>query len=255
MKLIALFFALTLTASAQMQAIPAKAPGNCEVRADKMEKWLLDWPNLARYRQSDAELAAKPDPQRVVFMGDSITDIWDLAASFPNRPYVNRGISGQTTPQMLLRFQQDVINLKPAAVVILAGTNDIADNTGPMSNEEIENNFSAMAALARANNIPVVVQSITPVHNYTERSNIFFPSRSMDRIRTLNAWLKDFAARNHYAYVDYFSAMLDDKGLLRKDLAADGLHPNATGYAIMAKMLEPAIQSSIAKPAEASKTK
>ncbi len=156
---------------------------------------------------------------------------------------------------MLLRFQQDVVDLKPAAVVILAGTNDIANNTGPMSNEEIENNFAAMAAVARANNIPVVVQSITPVHNYTERSKIFFPSRSMDRIRALNAWLKEFATRNHYAYVDYFSAMLDDQGLLKKDLADDGLHPNATGYAIMAKMLEPAIEGSMAKPAKGSKKK
>lgn len=256
MKLLVLLFAFTLTANAQfMQAIPAKTGDNCDVRADKMEKWLQDWPNLTRYRQSDAELAAKPDPQRVVFMGDSITDHWDLAASFPNRPYVNRGISGQTTPQMLLRFQQDVINLKPAAVVILAGTNDIANNTGPMSNEEIENNFAAMAAVARANNIPVVVQSIMPVHNYTERSEIFFPSRSMDRIRALNTWLKDFAAHNHYTYVDYFSVMLDDQGLLKKDLADDGLHPNATGYAIMAKMLDPAIQGAIAKSAKASKKK
>ena len=256
MKLLVLLFALTLTANAQyMQAIPAKTADNCDVRADKMEKWLQDWPNLTRYRQSDADLAARPDPQRVVFMGDSITDHWDLAASFPNRPYVNRGISGQTTPQMLLRFQQDVVNLKPAVVVILAGTNDIAGNTGPLSNEEIENNFSAMAAVARANNIPVVVQSILPVHNYTERSKIFFPSRSMDRIRTLNAWLKDFAASNHYAYVDYFSAMLDDQGLLKKDLADDGLHPNAAGYAMMVKMLEPAIEGSMAKPGKTSKKK
>ncbi len=256
MRLLFLLFALTLTANGQfMQAIPAKTPDNCDVRADKMEKWLLDWPNLTRYRQSDDELAAKPDSQRVVFMGDSITDHWDLGASFPNRPYVNRGISGQTTPQMLLRFQQDVVNLKPAAVVILAGTNDIAGNTGPMSNEEIENNFAAMAAVARANNVAVVVQSILPVHNYTERSKIFFPSRSMDKIRALNAWLKDFAARNQYTYVDYFSAMLDDKGMLKKDLADDGLHPNATGYAIMAKMLDPAIQGTITKSTKASGSK
>jgi lysophospholipase L1-like esterase len=254
MKLVIVFFGLIVSAQAQfMQAIPAKTADNCEARADKMEKWLLDWANLARYHQADVDAA--PSTQRVVFMGDSITDHWDLAASFPSRPYVNRGISGQTTAQMLIRFQPDVANLHPAAVVILAGTNDIAGNTGPMSLEDVENNFSAMAAIARANNIAVVVSSILPVHNYTERSQIFFPSRSMDKIRALNTWLKDFAARNHYPYVDYYSAMLDDKGLLKRDLAEDGLHPNATGYALMAKMLEPAIQSALPRSAKSSNGK
>src|SRR3954471_8405523 len=193
-----------------MQAIPAKTADNCEARADKMQNWLQDWANLTRYRQSDMDLA--PSTARVVFMGDSITDHWKLDEAFPGKPYVNRGISGQTTPQMLIRFQQDVANLHPAAVVLLAGTNDIAGNTGPMSLEEIENNFAGMSAIARANHINVVVSSILPVHNYTDRAQLFFPSRSMDKIRALNTWLKDFAARNHYPYVDYFTAMLDDKG-------------------------------------------
>ena len=148
---------------------------------------------------------------------------------------------------MLLRFQQDVINLHPSAVVILAGTNDIAGNTGPLTIEEIENNFEAMGAIARANHIPVVVSSILPVHNYTDRAQLFFPSRSMDKIRTLNAWLKDFAAGNRYPYVDYFTPMLDEHGLLKRELADDGLHPNATGYAMMARMLEPAIESVLPK--------
>jgi lysophospholipase L1-like esterase len=243
MKIIALMFVFSLAAQAQyMQAIPAKAADNCDVRAEKMEKWLLDWPNLTRYRQADLDAASTPAAGRVVFMGDSITDHWDIATSLPGHPYLNRGISGQTTAQMLLRFQNDVVNAHAAAVVILAGTNDIAGNTGPMSLEEIENNFSAMAAIARANNIPVVMSSILPVHNYTERAQMFFPQRSMDQIRTLNVWLKDFAARNHYPYVDYFSAMLDERGLLKRDLADDGLHPNATGYALMVKMLEPTIE-------------
>jgi lysophospholipase L1-like esterase len=229
-----------------MQAIPPKTADNCEARAAVMEKWLPDWPNLARYRQSDAELAATKAPGRVVFMGDSITDHWKLDESFPGKPYVNRGISGQTTEQMLIRFQNDVVNTHAAAVVILAGTNDIAGNTGPISVEEIENNFSAMMAIAKANRIPVVVSAILPVHNYTERSQIFFPSRSMDKIRDLNKWLKDAAARDHYAYVDYFSAMLDDKGLLKRELSEDGLHPNAAGYTVMVKMLEPAIEKTVA---------
>ena len=249
---------VTSTYAQFMQAIPPKADGTCEVRADKMENWLKDWPNLERYRQSDMELAANLVPGRVVFMGDSITDIWDLAASFPGKPYVNRGISGQTTEQMLLRFQQDVINLHPAAVVILAGTNDIAGNTGPISVGEIENNFSAMGAIARANNIPVIVASITPVHDYTERSKRFFAERPMEKIRNLNAWLKQYAARNHYIYVDYFTPMLDEHGLLKRELADDGLHPNAQGYALMAKMLEAAIEqtlghSSRVKPTRPSK--
>jgi lysophospholipase L1-like esterase len=256
MKTVILVFALSLAAHAQyMQAIPPKTPENCEVRADKMEKWLLDWPNLARYRQADLDAAANPEPDRVVFMGDSITDHWDLAASFPSRPYVNRGISGQTTPQMLLRFQQDVVGLHPAAVVILAGTNDIAGNTGPMTLAEIENNFAAMAAIARADNIPVIVSSILPVHDYTERAHIFFPSRPMEKIRALNTWLRDFAARNHYVYVDYFSAMLDEHGLLKRELADDGLHPNAAGHAIMVKLLEPAIESTLAPSSKSGKKK
>lgn len=242
MKIAILVFAFSLPANAQyMQAIPPKTPGNCDLRADKMEKWLLDWPNLTRYRQAD--LDAKPG--RVVFMGDSIFDNWDIAASFPGRPYINRGISGQTTAQMLLRFQSDVVNIHAAAVVVLAGTNDIAGNTGPITLEEIENNFSAMATIARANNIPVIVSSILPVHNYTERAQIFFPSRSMEKIRTLNVWLKDYATRNHYPYVDYFSAMLDEHGLLKRELADDGLHPNAAGYAFMVKMLEPVIEKAV----------
>jgi lysophospholipase L1-like esterase len=131
-------------------------------------------------------------------------------------------------------------------VVILAGTNDIAGNTGPIRVGDIENNFSAMGAIARANGIPVIISSITPVHNYTDKSQRFFASRPMEQIRSLNAWLKDYAGRYHYAYVDYFTPMLDEHGLLKKELAEDGLHPNAEGYAMMAKMLEQAIEATLA---------
>lgn len=252
MKFLFLLLAFVLPTQAQfMQAIPAKTATNCEQRADIMQKWLLDWPDLARYRQADLDSA--PSTRRVVFMGDSITDAWNLAASFPSRPYVNRGISGQTTSQMLLRFQQDVANLHPAAVVILAGTNDIAGNTGAATLEEIENNFSAMAAIARANNIRVIIISVTPVNDYTERAHRFFAERSMDKIRALNGWLNDFAARNHYAYVDCFTPMLDQRGFLKRELAEDGLHPNAAGYALMAKLLEPAIENATAHSAATKK--
>jgi lysophospholipase L1-like esterase len=245
MKIFLFLIYFPLAAYAQyMQAIPAKTADNCEARADKMEKWLVDWPNLARYRAVDVNNPAEVKG-RVVFMGDSITDHWDLAASFPSKPYVNRGISGQTTPQMLLRFQQDVVNLHPEVVVLLAGTNDIAGNTGPMTNEEIENNFMAMASIAQANNIGVVISSVLPVHNYTERSRTRLETRPMERIQSLNAWLKDFAKENKYEYADYFTPMLDEHGLLKRDLAEDGLHPNATGYEIMVKVIEPAIEKTM----------
>jgi lysophospholipase L1-like esterase len=146
---------------------------------------------------------------------------------------------------MLVRFRQDVIDLQPKVVVILAGTNDIAGNTGPISNEDIEANFSSVAELARAHNIRVVFSSILPVYNYTPESQEFFNSRPMERILALNRWLKDYCAANHLVYLDYFSATVDDKGLLKHDLADDGLHPNKVGFAVMAPLAEKAIETSI----------
>jgi lysophospholipase L1-like esterase len=181
-----------------------------------------------------------------VFFGDSITDIWKLADSFPGKPYVNRGIGGQTTPQMLVRFRQDVIDLHPKVVVILAGTNDIAGNTGPMRNEDIEANLASMADLARVHGIRVVFSSVLPVHNYTERAKDFFAQRPPARILQLNEWLKKYCAENQIVYLDYFSALVDDKGLLKKDLADDGLHPNAAGFKVMAPLAEAAIAKAMA---------
>jgi len=181
-----------------------------------------------------------------VFYGDSITDLWPLAAAFPGKPYVNRGISGQTTSQLLVRFRADVIALAPKAVVILAGTNDIAGNTGPITIEEIEGNFATMVELARAHGIHVVLASVLPVHNYTAMSELTFPVRPPDRIAALNKWLKDYAAANGCVYLDYAAAMADAKGLLKKDLAEDGLHPNKAGYAIMAPLAEQAIGKALA---------
>jgi lysophospholipase L1-like esterase len=215
-------------------------------RASRIAVFTDDFGQLARYREADAALAPPaPGENRVVFYGDSITDIWHLDQFFSGKPYVNRGIGGQTTPQMLVRFRQDVINLHPHVVVILAGTNDIAGNTGPMRNEDIEGNLASMVELAHAHGIHVVLSSVLPVHNYTERAKDFFAQRPQARILQLNEWLKDYCAKNGIVYLDYFSALVDDKGMLKNDLADDGLHPNAAGYKIMAPLAEAAIQKAM----------
>ena len=217
-----------------------------EYRASRIAVFTDDYGQLARYR--DANTALKPPApgeNRVAFFGDSITDGWPIGESFPGKPYINRGIGGQTTSQMLVRFRQDVIDLSPKVVVILAGTNDIAGNSGPISNENIEANFASLAELAQANGIRVVFSSILPVHNYTPKSQDFYAQRPMARILALNDWLKHYCAANDLVYLDYFSHVVDDKGLLKRDLADDGLHPNKAGYAIMAPLAEKAIESSI----------
>ena len=205
---------------------------------------LRDWANLARYREANRSVTPE-SPQRVVFMGDSITDAWPqrVPAFFEGKPYVGRGISGQTTPQMLLRFRRDVIDLKPRVVVILGGTNDIAGNTGAMTDEDIQGNLASMAQLAKANGIRVVLASLTPVSAYhTAPTGIPQTSaRPMTRLRAINAWIKDYAAANGHVYLDYFSAMIDDSGVLRTELSADDLHPNVQGYAIMGPLAEQAI--------------
>ena len=239
----------TLTFAQQPAANDAvKAVQNLEqYREGLIKLWMNDFGNLGRYRDANAKLGllnAKED--RVVFMGDSITDIWNLAKSFPGKPYINRGIGGQTTPQMLIRFRPDVIDLDPKVAVILAGTNDIAGNTGPMSLAEIEANLKTMTELARAHGIRVVLSSVIPVNNYTERSKMFFPLRSPEQILELNRWMKNYCEQNGCVYLDYFSAMVDDKGLLKADLAEDGLHPNDKGYAIMAPMAQKAIDQALA---------
>ncbi|HEV2836214.1 MAG TPA: SGNH/GDSL hydrolase family protein [Pyrinomonadaceae bacterium] len=211
-----------------------------------------DWPNLGRYNNDNKTLAppAKTE-QRVVFMGDSITDSWDNPINggfFPGKPYVNRGISGQTTPQMLIRFRRDVIELKPKVVVILAGTNDIAGNTGPTTLEAIQDNLRSMAELAAANNIRVVFASLLPVSDYEIRDDkplLQTVRRPPDQILALNAWMKDYARVHRLTYLDYFSAMVDDKGFLKDELSNDGLHPNVQGYAVMNPLAEAAIVASL----------
>ena len=209
---------------------------------------MSDYGQLSRYRDANSALG---DPQtgerRVIFFGDSITDAWHLDQYFPGKNYINRGISGQTTSQMLVRFRQDVVDLQPAVVVILAGTNDIAGNTGPISIPDIEANYASLVEMARAHQIHVVFSSVKPVHNYTPQAQNFFAKRPPEKILALNAWLKSYCATNSLTYLDYFSALVDDRGLLKKDLAADGLHPNDAGYRIMTPLAESAIQQALAQ--------
>jgi lysophospholipase L1-like esterase len=233
------------------QQVPPAIPttgfaGLDQYRASRIAMFTDDYGQLARYRDANAALGTPAAGEnRVVFFGDSITDMWKLEDSFPGKPYVNRGIGGQTTPQMLVRFRQDVIDLHPKVVVILAGTNDIAGNTGPMRNEDIEANYASFAELTRAHGIRVVYSSILPVHNYTERSKDFFAQRPQARILALNDWLKDYCSKNDIIYLNYFSALVDDKGMLKKDLADDGLHPNTAGFKIMAPLADSAIQKAL----------
>jgi lysophospholipase L1-like esterase len=252
---------LTFSLSAQQPAPPAAgapaSPTGPEIAAALKslmanDARLRDWAQLGRYREQNRALA-KPaaGESRVVFMGDSITDAWpqprfgDFFTN--NKSYVGRGISGQTTPQMLIRFRPDVIDLQPRAVVILAGTNDIAGNTGAMSNEDIQNNIMSMAELAKAHKIKVILSSILPTSNYHVGPSGVpqTQTRPMERIRAINDWMKKYAAAEGHTYLDYFSAMLDPSGLLRTELSGDDLHPNAQGYAIMAPLADAAIKQAL----------
>jgi len=219
-----------------------------EYRKSRIDVWMNDFGELGRYREANTALGSPaPGEKRVVFMGDSITDGWNLSEYFPAKPYVNRGIGGQTTPQMLIRFRPDVIDLHPRLVVILAGTNDIGGNTGPMRLEDIENNIASMAELARVHDIGVILASVLPVHNYTPEAELRLIRRPPAKIPDLNRWLKDYCTKNHCLYLDYFSAMVNEKGMLRKELAQDGLHPNDEGYKVMAPLAEKAIEKALAE--------
>jgi lysophospholipase L1-like esterase len=222
-----------------------------QARIARMETNLKDWPYLARYRDANSKLTPPAkDENRVVFIGDSITDIWampHMAPFFPGKPYIGRGIGGQTTPQMLLRFRPDVVALQPKVVVILAGTNDIAGNTGPMSLEEIEANLASMTELARAHKIRVVLSSVLPVydggHNNEGKPVAMTDRRPPEKIAALNEWIKKYCAENKLIYLDYFSAMVDEHGFLKRELSEDGLHPNKKGYEVMVPLAESAIRS------------
>ncbi|MFN2637954.1 MAG: SGNH/GDSL hydrolase family protein [Gemmatimonadaceae bacterium] len=203
-----------------------------------------DWANLAKYRDDNTKLGPpKAGENRVVFYGNSITESWGqyFPAMFPGKPYINRGISGQTTPQLLVRFRQDVVALDPKVVVILAGTNDIAGNTGVSTLEMIEDNLRSMTEIAKANEIRVVLSSVLPVYDYPWKPGI----EPAQKIVALNSWIKQYASHVGAGFIDYHSAMADGRQGMREGLSRDGVHPTEVGYRIMAPLAEKAIGQSL----------
>jgi lysophospholipase L1-like esterase len=263
--LLIVFIAVVMCAPARAQLVvdynPPKSDcclaGTAKTLSDQMQ----DWNQLGRYHAADEELKKQPaDPKRVVFLGDSITDFWKLEKSFPGKPYLNRGIGGQTTSQMLVRMFPDVIDLKPAAVIILAGTNDIAQNTGPQTATMVEENLVAMTELAQKHGIKVILCSLTPISDYALMPPDWYPrpptgathpkiiqsvQRPPAQILQLNTWMKSYAASVGAVYADYFSAVVDSSGMLKEDLSNDGLHPNPQGYALMVPVVEAAIEKAL----------
>jgi len=229
--------------------------------AKHLSDQMQDWNQLGRYHAANEKLKRQPaDPKRVVFLGDSITDLWKLEESFPGKPYVNRGIGGQTTPQMLVRMFPDVIDLKPAAIVILAGTNDIAQNTGPETATMVQENLMAMTELAQKHGIKVILCAVTPISDYALMPSDWDPPPSPEathpkliqsvqrppaQILQLNIWIKSYAASVGAVYADYFSVVVDGSGMLKESLSHDGLHPNPQGYALMAPVVEAAIEKAL----------
>ena len=233
-------------AAQQMVPPPPPSPSPQQVQLDKLQARFNDFAQLARYAADNAAIGdPAPGTQRVVFYGDSLTDNWGrkFGKFFPGKPYVNRGISGQTTPQMLVRFRQDVIDLHPAAVIILAGTNDIAGNTGPSTLEMIEDNLTSMAELAHANGIHVILASVLPAADYPWRKGL----EPAPKIKALNQWIADYCAQKKFAYLDYYTAMAGPDGGMKPGISIDGVHPNAAGYAIMEPLAEKAIEKTLHK--------
>ena len=198
----------------------------------------LDWANLARYEDDNLKVGLpKKDERRVVFMGDSITEEWSnlYPEYFTEKGYINRGIGGQTTPQMLIRFKPDVVDLKPEIVVVLAGTNDIAGNTGPSNAKMITDNIFSMAEIAKAYQMKVVLSSILPVYEYDWAREIKDPPST---IQAVNDALKQYASDHGLIYLDYFSSMVDERQGLNSDYTSDGVHPNESGYILMSNLAE-----------------
>ncbi|HKI45320.1 MAG TPA: SGNH/GDSL hydrolase family protein [Balneolales bacterium] len=204
-----------------------------------------DWPDLGRYRAANEKVGAPaPNENRVVFMGNSITDHWIQTDPefFKKNPYLDRGISGQTTPQMLIRFRPDVIQLDPKAVLILAGTNDIAGNTGPSTLKMIEDNLASMAQLAKANNIKVVLCSVLPASQYPWRKSV---KNVAEKIKKLNQWIEKYAHENNEIYLNYYPHLVNDKGGMLSKYSKDGVHPNLAGYRVMEPMAVKAIHEAL----------
>jgi acyl-CoA thioesterase I len=231
--------------------VAASSPQDCatiaaalEQQVEAQRRLLSDWAGLIRYGSEDAELRQPaPGEKRVVFLGDEITEDWGRGKEqfFPGKPYVNRGIKGQTTPQMLVRFRQDVIKLKPAVVVILAGMNDLASATGPITQGMFAENVMSIVELAQANNIRVVLASMTPVCDCYKKQTLLRPQ---GKIIGLNGWLREYATASGSVYLDYYAAMADGRNL-KGTLTNDGLLPNDAGYAVMAPLAEAAISKAL----------
>lgn len=243
LSLVSALFLFSATAMAQTDST-AKETKTEKKMSPEEDRLRNDWAWLKRFESANAELA-KPaaGENRVVFMGNSITEGWGnmVPEFFKDKPYVNRGIGGQTTPQMLIRFRPDVIKLKPKVVVILAGTNDIAGNTGPTSEQTIVDNLISMAQLAKANGIKVVISSIIPVYDYPWKPGI----SPVAKIAAINQSLKTYAKNNGMIYLDYYTAMVDERRGLKASLTYDGVHPNKEGYQVMAPLAEMAIKAAL----------
>ncbi len=258
-KILAFLLCLLLSTPAYSQLLEEfnQEDSSCclPIFAQRLVNQLKDWNQLSRYQAENQALQKKPkDPKRVVFMGDSITDFWKLAEYFPGKPYINRGISGQTTPQMLVRMYPDVVVHKPAAMVVLAGINDVSQNTGPATAEMVEQNIMAMTDIARQNGAKVILCSVLPVSDYAffkmqagGKANPYMKepvtaTHPPEDIIELNTWMKNYAGKVNAAYVDYFSEMVDEKGFLKENLSEDGIHPNADGYRIMTDIVGEVIE-------------
>jgi len=247
-KLLTITFSLAVfaanaqnTTTAPVQPDRATQEAN-QKKADE-ERTNQDWPNIKKYQDANTQLLTSPaDAKRVVFMGNSITEFWKANdSSFFTGSYVNRGISGQTSPQMLVRFREDVINLKPAVVVILAGINDIAENTGANKLENVFGNIESMAQLAQMAHIKVVISSVLPANHFPWRPSV----TPTEKVIQLNQMLKNYADQNNIVYLDYYSAMVDNEKGLPKTLSDDGVHPNLAGYKIMEPLAVKAINEAM----------
>ncbi len=241
---IILMLTCSIAVSAQKNA-PTPTPEQQEAwKKAEEERLHNDWANLARFRDDNIKIGLPAaGEKRIVFMGNSITEGWIRTDPdfFAGKPYVNRGISGQTTPQMLVRFRPDVINLRPAVIVILAGINDIAGNTGPSTLEMIEDNIASMADLAKSNGVTVVLSSVLPAFDFPWRPGM----QPAEKVVQLNVWIKNYAEKNGCIYLDYFTPMADERHGLRAELTFDGVHPNLAGYKVMEPLVESAIQKAL----------
>jgi lysophospholipase L1-like esterase len=244
MKRIALLLVMAFAYGARAQQPDDSTPNAAlEKELDAYRRILLDWGGLTYYGSEDSELELNPNPDRVVFLGDEITEDWgeSEAGFFPGKPYVNRGIRRQTTAQMLVRFRQDVVDLKPKAVIIQAGTNDIASVMGPSTEGTMSEHFMSMVELAKLHGIRVVLASVTPVCDCGQPRT---KRRPPGKIISLNHWLKDYAAQSGSVYLDYYSVLAQGR-LMNKELTSDGLIPNAAGYRLMAPLAEKAIEQAV----------